>query len=128
MLDDQYDLSGSATGWGLNFSSNLKPTSSDVIRLQLMYGEGVENYMNDAPVDIGIARQSRKHGRRPSWARRIPILGLVAFLDHAWNDKWSTDGRLLPHGSRQHRRSERLTRTEEGTTPCSTCSTRRSRT
>ena len=24
MLDDQYDLSGSATGWGLNFSSNLK--------------------------------------------------------------------------------------------------------
>ena len=25
-LADQFDLSGHATGWGLNFSSNLKPT------------------------------------------------------------------------------------------------------
>ena len=54
MLQDPYDLSGSTTGWGLNFSSNLKPSKNDVIRLQLVYGKGIENYMNDAPVDIGI--------------------------------------------------------------------------
>ena len=100
MLDDQYDLSGSATGWGLNFSSNLKPTSRDVIRLQLMYGEGVENYMNDAPVDIGIARNPGNTAA-PIKGVAIPILGLVAFLDHGWNDQVVHDRRVLPHGPRQ---------------------------
>ena len=32
-LDDQFDLSGDATGWGLNLSSNLKAGENDVIRL-----------------------------------------------------------------------------------------------
>jgi len=89
MLADQYDLSGSATGWGLNFSSNLKPTSRDVIRLQVMYGEGVENYMNDAPVDIGIARNPG-NTVSPIKGVAIPILGIVAFLDHGWSDTWSS--------------------------------------
>ena len=89
MLADQYDLSGGTTGWGLNFSSNLKPTSRDVVRLQLMYGEGVENYMNDAPVDIGIARNPG-NTVSPIKGVAIPILGVVAFLDHGWSDKWST--------------------------------------
>lgn len=89
MLDDQYDLSGGTTGWGLNFSSNLKPSKSDVIRLQLVYGEGVENYMNDAPVDIGIARNPG-NTRSPIKGVAIPILGIVAFLDHGWSDKWSS--------------------------------------
>ena len=89
MLDDQYDLSGGTTGWGLNFSSNLKPTSRDVIRLQLMYGEGVENYMNDSPVDVGIGRNPG-NTNAPIKGVAIPVLGIVAFLDHGWSDKWST--------------------------------------
>ena len=89
MLDDQYDLSGGTTGWGLNFSSNLKPTPRDVIRLQLMYGEGVENYMNDSPVDIGIVRNPG-NTVSPIKGVAIPVLGVVAFLDHSWNDTWST--------------------------------------
>jgi hypothetical protein len=89
MLADQYDLSGGTTGWGLNFSSNLKPTSKDVIRLQLVYGEGIQNYMNDAPVDIGIVRNPG-NTVSPIKGVAIPILGVVAFLDHGWSDKWST--------------------------------------
>jgi len=89
MLADQYDLSGGTTGWGLNFSSNLKPTSKDVIRLQLVYGEGIQNYMNDAPVDIGIVRNPG-NPVSPIKGVAIPILGVVAFLDHGWRDKWST--------------------------------------
>ena len=27
---------------------------SDVVRLQFVFGEGIQNYMNDAPVDVGI--------------------------------------------------------------------------
>ena len=33
VLDDQFDLSGDATGWGLNLSSNLNFGKNDVLRL-----------------------------------------------------------------------------------------------
>jgi hypothetical protein len=89
MLVDTYDLNGGATGWGLNFSSNLKPSKKDVIRLQLVYGKGIENYMNDAPVDIGIVANPG-NAVTPILGKAIPILGTVIFLDHTWNDKWSS--------------------------------------
>jgi hypothetical protein len=89
MLADKYDLNGGATGWGLNFSSNLKPSKKDVIRLQLVYGKGIENYMNDAPVDIGIVANPG-NAVTPILGKAIPILGTVIFLDHTWNDKWSS--------------------------------------
>jgi len=89
MLEDQFDLSGSATGWGVNFSSNLKPTKNDVVRLQVMYGEGVENYMNDSPVDIGIAANPGS-AVTPILGKPVPVLGVVAFLDHTWNERFSS--------------------------------------
>ncbi|HEX5069957.1 MAG TPA: DcaP family trimeric outer membrane transporter [Vicinamibacterales bacterium] len=88
-LNDQFDLSGSATGWGLNFSSNLKPTSRDVVRIQVVYGEGIQNYMNDSPVDVGIASNPGS-AVSPIKGETIPILGTVLFLDHTWNDKWTS--------------------------------------
>jgi hypothetical protein len=45
--------------------------------------------MNDAPVDIGIVRNPG-NTVSPIKGVAIPILGLVAFLDHGWSDKWST--------------------------------------
>ena len=53
MNDDEYDLSGDAMGWGFNFSTNLK-VAKDTIRASVVYGKGIQNYMNDAPVDIAI--------------------------------------------------------------------------
>lgn len=90
-LADQFDLSGNATGWGLNFSSNLNlgDKKKDVIRLQLVVGEGIQNYMNDSPVDVGIVRNAGDPAR-PIDGDTLPIVGLVAFLDHTWNSKWST--------------------------------------
>jgi len=90
-LDDALDLSGHATGWGLNFSSNLNfgANKRDVVRLQLVYGEGIENYMNDAPVDVGVARNPGDP-TRPFEGEALPLLGLVAFLDHSWTSKWSS--------------------------------------
>jgi len=55
---DAFDLSGNATGWGLNLSSNVNIGKKDVVRLQGVYGEGIENYMNDAPADVGVASNS----------------------------------------------------------------------
>ena len=89
MLDDQFDLSGSATRWGLNFSSNLKAGARTTVRLQLVYGEGIQNYMNDAPVDVGIV-PNPGNALSPIKGKAIPLTGTVAFVDHNWNDQWST--------------------------------------
>ena len=88
-LDDAFDLSGDATGWGINLSSNLKAGANDTIRLQFVFGEGIQNYMNDSPIDIGIVN-NLTDPVRPVIGEPIPLLGLVAFLDHKWNDEYST--------------------------------------
>ena len=89
VLDDQFDLSGDATGWGLNLSSNLKAGENDTIRLQFVFGEGIQNYMNDSPVDIGIVN-NLSNPVTPILGEPIPIVGIVAFLDHTWNEKFSS--------------------------------------
>ena len=86
---DQFDLSGNATGWGLNLSTNLNLGDSSVIRASALYGEGVENYMNDAPIDIGI-QNNFSDPNKPVVGKPLPVLGLVAFLDHSWNKQFST--------------------------------------
>ena len=83
---DSIDVSGEATGWGLNLSSNIKVGKSDVLRLSALYGEGVENYMNDAPADVGVETTSA--GGVDGEA--LPVTGLVAFLDHTWNEKFTS--------------------------------------
>jgi len=85
---DQFDLSGSATGWGINLSSNIK-LQKHVARLQVAYGAGVENYWNDAPVDVGI-QNNFSNTRTPVLGKALPILGIVAFIDLNWSDKWTS--------------------------------------
>ena len=89
LLDDAFELSGSDTRWGVNLSSNIKLWSSSTIRLQYVFGEGIQNYMNDSPVDVGIVRNPGNI-ITPIVGEAIPLTGLVAFLDHNWSDKWST--------------------------------------
>jgi hypothetical protein len=86
---DQFNLSGSATGWGINVSSNLKVAKKHVARLQVAYGAGVENYWNDAPVDVGI-KNNFSNPVTPVVGKALPILGIVAFLDLNWNAKWTS--------------------------------------
>lgn len=83
---DAYDLSGSDTGWGLHASTNLKVGSAGLIRASVVYGEGVENYMNDAPIDIGI-ENNFGDPRKPVVGVAIPLLGIVGFYEHAWSPK-----------------------------------------
>ena len=86
---EQFDLSGHVWGWGITASSNLKPTDRDVVRLQVVFGRGVENYFNDAPVDVGIERQA-DNARTPVTGKALRDLGIVAYLDHNWNSRWSS--------------------------------------
>jgi hypothetical protein len=86
---DQFDLSGDATGWGINLSSNVKIAKKHVARLQVAYGHGVQNYWNDAPVDVGI-ETNFDNTVTPIVGKALPILGIVAFLDLNWNSKWTS--------------------------------------
>jgi len=86
---DQFDLSGDVWGWGVNFSSNLKVAKKDVLKLQLVYGEGIQNYMNDAPEDVG-AKPNPGNAATPVTGEALPLLGVVAFYDHYWNDNFSS--------------------------------------
>lgn len=89
VLDDAFDLSGDAVGWGINLSSNLKPTSRDTLRLQFVVGEGIQNYMNDTPVDIGVV-SNPGNAVTPILGEPIGITGIVAFLDHNWTSQFSS--------------------------------------
>lgn len=75
------DYSGSAFGWGLNLSTNVHIGDNNVFRGQVVYGQGVQNYMNDAPVDVAIDGEK---------GVAVPVLGIVAFLDHRWNEKFTS--------------------------------------
>jgi hypothetical protein len=88
VLEDAFELSGDAIGWGINLSSNFKPSSSDTLRLQYVMGEGIQNYMNDSPVDVGLVRNNS--AVTPVVGEPIPIKAFVAFLDHSWNSRFTS--------------------------------------
>jgi hypothetical protein len=88
LKDDPLHLDDGVIGWGVNVSSNVK-FNAETLRLQYVYGDGIENYMNDAPVDIA-ARPNFGDPIRPIRARALPMQSLVAFLDHSWNKNWTT--------------------------------------
>ena len=80
------DISGDAVGWGINLSSNIKLRGgADILRLQYVVGEGIQNYMNDAPADVGVETRGSAIDGVP-----LPMQGVVVFLDHTWNDKVTT--------------------------------------
>jgi hypothetical protein len=89
-IDDEFDLDGTEVGAGLNLTSNLKFTENDTGRFAFVFGQGIQNYMNDAPVDVGIELTPGGDPRRPITGVALPMWSMVAFLDHNWNKKFST--------------------------------------
>jgi hypothetical protein len=87
-LADAFDLSGDDIGWGVNVSSNIK-LGDMVLHLQAVFGEGIQNYMNDAPADVG-PRNNFGDPRRPIVGEALPMVGLMAFLDINWSEKMTS--------------------------------------
>jgi len=84
-----FNLSGTAIGWGVNVSSNLYFTKKDTGRFSVVYGHGIENYMNDAPADVAL-QNNFSNPVTPIKGVALPVLGVVSFLDHNWNDQFSS--------------------------------------
>jgi hypothetical protein len=76
-------------GWGLHFSTVLNLSKSDIFRGSFVYGQGVENYMNDCPVDVGVL-DNPGNAHTPFKGKALPVTGIVAFLDHNWTPSLST--------------------------------------
>jgi hypothetical protein len=86
---DTFDLSGPVWGWGISVSSGLKLGPNDLLHLQLVEGAGVENYFNDAPIDLG-AKSNPGNTVTPVVGEALGDLGLVLYLDHTWNPRFTS--------------------------------------
>src|SRR4029453_5860285 len=84
-VDDGVDLGGSAVGAGLNLTSALKFGENETGRFALVFGQGIQNYMNDADVDVGIETNlAAGDPRRPIVGKALPMWSFIAYLDHYW--------------------------------------------
>lgn len=86
MGNQPFDLSGKVLGWGVNFSSNLKLNAKNVLVVQTIYGEGIQNLMNDAPSDIGI-KNDFTNVNSPVKGVAIPLFSYSIYLNREWNKK-----------------------------------------
>lgn len=86
---DQFNLSGSAVGWGLSLSTRLKLCDKAIFHGALTVGAGIQNYMNDADADLGIKRQYN-NTLTPITGVAIPLVGVVSYFDIYWNQKLSS--------------------------------------
>ena len=90
-VNDEFDLSGSAVGAGLNLTSVLKFGENDTGRFAFVFGQGIQNYMNDADVDVGIETNlAAGDPRRPIVGKALPMWSFIAYLDHYWNKRFSS--------------------------------------
>ena len=74
------------TGYGINASTVINVAGDDRLKLQVAYGEGIGNYFNDGGLDLAPDKDDLTRAS----ATAVTILGIVAYYDHYWNDRWSS--------------------------------------
>jgi hypothetical protein len=83
--------SGSRGGWGVNLGSSIKTIGKDQVLLQVVYGAGIANYMNDGGMDLAPSASFNPDSTVSDLnAKAVPLTGVVAYYDHYWSDKWSS--------------------------------------
>jgi len=79
-----YDLSGSAFGWGGNLSFVYKVSQKLTFKTQGVYGHGIENYIADAPADVGLESQPG-NTLQPAQGKVLPVWGFFSFAEITWS-------------------------------------------
>ena len=77
---------GAEMGWGLNLSGHLNFFERDKLLGQVVYGHGIASYMNDGGTDLAPGGTSRVDIHPEA----VPLLGVLLYYDHYWNDNWSS--------------------------------------
>ena len=67
------NLGGHVWGWGVSASSNVGLGKKDVVKMEVVYGHGIENYMNDAPADVAPV-VNPGNARTPVTGTPLPVL------------------------------------------------------
>ncbi len=90
-VDDNVDLSGSDVCYGLNLTSNIHygKEKRNTIRFGAVFGQGIQNYMNDATADIGV-KANPGNATRPVEGYALPMMAGSLFVDHYWSEKMSS--------------------------------------
>jgi len=92
------DFRGREAGWGVNASHVLnlgvvhEAVERDQILLQLVYGHGISNYMNDGGVDLAPDRFGPGAG-----ATAVASIGWLAYYNRTWNDQWTSSFGFSEH-------------------------------
>jgi hypothetical protein len=79
-----YDLSGSAFGWGANLSTVINASNKIKLKMQGVYGKGIENYIADVTPDIGLKSQ-QGNLTQPFQGTALPAFGFLTFAEIKWN-------------------------------------------
>jgi hypothetical protein len=85
----QFNLNGSVVRWGAALSTNINVGKKAIVRLMGVYGEGCENYFNDAPTDVGL-QSNGNNEVTPVVGKALPVYGVTAFVDVNWSKLFSS--------------------------------------
>ena len=83
---------GSKLGWGINASGHLNLFGRDRLIGSVVYGEGIASYMNDGGTDLAPRLQTSPGLPPQIGADALAILGVMAYIEHHWDNHWSTTG------------------------------------
>jgi hypothetical protein len=77
---------GSETGWGLDLTMVLKLRTDDALKLGVVYGAGIANYINDGGMDLAPQAVSLTSVE----AKAVPLLGISAYYDLGWSTTYTS--------------------------------------
>jgi len=78
-----YDLSGSTVGWGGNLSTVINAGNKIKLKMQGVYGKGIENYIADVTPDVGLKSQPGNL-TQPFQGTALPAWGFFTFAEIKW--------------------------------------------
>jgi hypothetical protein len=76
---------GHETGWGIDGTGSVKFGEKDQLLLGVVYGHGIASFMNDGGMDLAAGGTLVDPN-----AEAVPLLGISAYYDHYWSDKFSS--------------------------------------
>lgn len=86
LVDGAVDVSGDVRGWGVTASAVCGFGERNALRVQYLVGEGIENYLNDSTVDLGV--RPTGDPARPIEDEVLPVQSFTAYVEYYWAARW----------------------------------------